>query len=320
VHAFVTMFSRMKQGMGGSTSTLSEKLDSTVRVKQKKEVKYKPHVLHEVCKEETRLLREWIEKHGGEFRKVCVGKSLTGERGLFLTEDAKEGETVLSVPKECLIKADLFEQHPEMKAMCTRKIFLQNRNFESIISPLALYLVLESRKQESFFSPYIDTLPEDFIIPGFQDIDYRVHNDEMLQSLAELRAKLENFRQHCIENDIQISPREWLRVCSAVQSRSFFHKKRSAEAFNLLKKAVNLNYDPFFTMLFPVGDMANHSDVPSIKVNAQEGTMTALRDLESKEEIVFDYMPDKTDEDYFYLYYGLPRIRKGWTKVDVSFD
>ena len=73
----------------------------------KKEVKYKPHLLHEVCTEETRLLREWIEKYGGDFSKVCVGKSLTGERGLYLIKDAKEGETVLSVPKECLIKADV---------------------------------------------------------------------------------------------------------------------------------------------------------------------------------------------------------------------
>ena len=72
---------------------------------------------------------------------------------------------------------------------------MQNQNFESIISPLALFLVPEMRKQESFFSPYLDTLPEDFIIPGFQDIEHRVHNDEMLQSLAILREKLEKNRK-----------------------------------------------------------------------------------------------------------------------------
>jgi len=166
----------------------------------------------------------------------------------------------------------------------------------------------------------LETLPEDFAIPAFEDIEHRVDNQELLQSLALLREKLENFRLHCVENDIEISQREWLRVCSLVQSRSFFHQPRSKETLNLMKKKFNMNYDPFFTMLFPVGDMANHSDVPCIKVNAEEGTLTAMRNIDSKEELVFDYMPNETDEDYFYLYYGLPRIRKGWTKIDLSFD
>jgi len=303
-----------------ATGDMNENLEN-LKTKGKKTVKYRPNILSEICKEDTLLLRNWVEKNGGDFSRVCVGKNLKGERGLYSLQKVKQGETILEVPEKCLIKPHLFQQHPDMNSMCTRELFETSSKFESVICPLALFIVLESRKQESSFAPYLDTLPEDFTIPGFEDnIDHRVENEHMLQHLEQLRIKIEAFRQHCIENDIDISAKEWLRVCSLVQSRSFFHKQFNKEALNLLKRKANLNYDPFFTMLFPVGDMANHSDDPCIKVDAENGTLTAIRDIETKEELVFDYMPHEIDEDHFYLYYGLPRIKKGWTKVDLSFD
>ena len=42
--------------------------------------------------------------------------------------------------------------------------------------------------------------------------------------------------RYCFEHDIDISPREWLKACSFVQSRSFSDRKVPQLALNLAKK------------------------------------------------------------------------------------
>ena len=46
--------------------------------------------------------------------------------------------------------------------------------------------------------------------------------------------------RYCFENDVDITPREWLRACSFVQSRSFSDRKVPQLALNLAKKGTGV--------------------------------------------------------------------------------
>ena len=73
----------------------------------------------------------------------------------------------------------------------------KNNLYESVLSPLALFLVLESRKKDSFFQPYFSVLPpsEFEFVPGlFEDCE-PIDDKELETKFGYIRRQIQKFRE-----------------------------------------------------------------------------------------------------------------------------
>lgn len=100
-------------------------------------------------------LYEWIKSNGGDIKKTTVAEVPGFGMGLIATAPIRKGEPIITIPKKLFMCLDnpAVMQEPYL----TEIPFPPTMNVK-----LAFWLMVERLNPDSFWRPYIDTLPEKY--------------------------------------------------------------------------------------------------------------------------------------------------------------
>lgn len=102
-------------------------------------------------------LTEWLEKRGARFASLCLRTYDDGERGLHARVPIQKGEIVLAVPLQLVLTSDV-----AWISAIGQQIEASGLKLRSSHSYLAAYLLQERSAADSFWAPYIATMPASF--------------------------------------------------------------------------------------------------------------------------------------------------------------
>lgn len=185
------------------------------------------------------VLYKWLKHHGAVLQNVQVKETSAEYRTVFVNNRVNKNEVLLSVPRVCIMTTSDAKASAIGLAVSAAKCQLSHNH-----SWLALYLLQEKQNVNSFFVPYISTLPA-----NFRNVPLLFTSEE----LAELRGSFVPGMVSCIQRVIRedferlrgipaftytLEEFTWARI--AVISRIFAMPSISEEG------------------LVPVADMLNH--------------------------------------------------------------
>ncbi|MET0401640.1 MAG: SET domain-containing histone-lysine N-methyltransferase [Cystobacter sp.] len=172
----------------------------------------------------SNLLR-WLEQGGGHFPKVRLIRHEDGERSAIAQAAIAPGEVVMKIPSTHLFTV---EQARESEIGQALREKLDPDNLDLY---LASFLLQEREREDSFWKPYIDSLPESYPhLPLFFD------EAEHAQLKGSLVLSLVTFQAQSLQKDYQrlceripgydrFSPRDFVWARLSVSSRQFNVKK-----------------------------------------------------------------------------------------------
>jgi len=225
--------------------------------------------LAEYLKAEETDLFQWVKRGETDVTKICLGKREDGVRGIFVTDHIQCGQTICSLDTSLLFST----QNPESLQGCTwisRCIFQDDKlvdgfdaQFHDQAGKLALSLLVayhDRLGKKSSWHPFIEVLPR----------------NSWLEESDEEKKAFKHFKS--IISDLDWMEFHW--AYSMVHSRIFLDSSK-------LKWNVFRYEHPMLSCMYPIGDLANHSDQPTSI--AMPWKFVALRDLEPGDEITWDY-------------------------------
>jgi len=220
-------------------------------------------------------LFDWA-KSGSDLSKVVVGYREDGTRGIFSKTDISRGETIFDIDERFVMN------YKNIVDCCWTETLLDEDFPHEFLSykpdlGLALLLMYEQRNPKSFWAPYINsslnTSPisqEDFIVLSrelyafvstkYEDIGW----EEFYWAFA-------NVRTRRFSDDLTIMDK----------ARLFMAKDKSRAIFP--------------AVMFPFGDLANHSDSPNAVPRSWK--FVALKNIQPMEEITWNYRPFATPRE-----------------------
>ncbi|MFY0566891.1 SET domain-containing histone-lysine N-methyltransferase [Archangium lansingense] len=253
------------------------------------------------------LLR-WLEDGGARFPKLNVVRQENGERAVLARTDIATGEAVLQVPRSHLLTLEVAKSSDI------------GRLIRSHVSPdneelyLASFLLQEKHRPDSFWKPYVDSLPEafphvplffsaserallqgSFLLTLLQFQDYSLRQDHAL-----LCQKVPGYERFSVEEFI------WARL--SVSSRNFGLKVGGLQGRSLV----------------PLADMLNHRRPPDVlwstskdgqffEMTAQNTIATGLEvhdsyGAKSNDLLLlhFGFVVENNEQDEVFLSLGLP--------------
>jgi len=231
-------------------------------------------------KKDDDALLKWVKDNGAEL-KVYIGRNRQGVRGLFTTQDIKEGEEILSIPYHLVIKFT-YKSAAEIAPVLLKELY----------TPC------------SRFGPYLKSLPRRNEVLSGNNIPL-----DLVKYLGvpELEGKIQMAQEHCeaiAKNDPEIDAWQLdLTVPEAVGNVNI-----SAEEFKFVASVVNtrtLNGRPGTIFMVPVLDMANHdrssknymtSDPESRYKNNVAIKLVAGAEIKRGEEVTIPYGNLRNDE------------------------
>jgi hypothetical protein len=220
-----------------------------------------------------------------------------GSRGIYSIKDIKDGEVILQIPSKYII---------EYSKVSNNSISSKLNNSNSLI---ALYLLLKSQKK-SFWTPYLDSLPE--------SVDEYIffYDKEKLSQLKDTSLMFKdsfNYNDH-LKNIISDSKiiHEWLLKKNLLKNESL---KIYKNFFKLFLKYRILVCSRIFgytknnedeTGLVPYADLFNHSQKSNTTWYFDDSLDSfILRATETikKNSEIYDSYGEKTNDELL-LYYG----------------
>jgi len=105
---------------------------------------------------------EWARKNGAKFPKLFINQSLDDPiRGIFFQalEKIKKGEVVLYIPEHLLI-SDGSVMRNKIGWLASKEWIKTSEVLTKQIFAIATFLLRESKNPDSYWKPYIDTLPK----------------------------------------------------------------------------------------------------------------------------------------------------------------
>ena len=144
-------------------------------------------------------LLEWLIEHGAVFPKLEWPSfaTVSGVRGVVALDDIAPGEKMIFVPQKLMITPPLAEASAELGdvyAACPAVFGTENHGRDDYI--LCVYLMHHMLDPESFWRPYLDSLPEPSSCSDWSDTELTALHDGTFESLvrehiAELREEYE---------------------------------------------------------------------------------------------------------------------------------
>ncbi|XP_065184689.1 actin-histidine N-methyltransferase-like [Sycon ciliatum] len=114
--------------------------------------------------EETQKLHEdfgaWMKRNGADIKDVKISKVDVGDRGLIATRTLEAGDVAVTIPAKVMMSV-----HSALKTPLGRLIRSDALCKEMPNVVLALHLLNEKHKRDSFWKHYIHTLPETYHTP-----------------------------------------------------------------------------------------------------------------------------------------------------------
>nr|XP_023021881.1 histone-lysine N-methyltransferase setd3 [Leptinotarsa decemlineata] len=251
----------------------------------------------------------WIRENGADF-KGCDIKEIEGfELGLEVNMQIPISSLVITVPRKLMMTAELASEN-ELKGLVKKDQILNNMPNVT----LAIFLLFEKFKKESFWGPYIDILPRDYTTVLYFNVDEL----EELKGSPTLEIALKQTkciaRQyayfhklfHTSEDPISRFMREkftYVEYCWAVSTVMTRQNTIPSEDGQCMINA-----------LIPLWDMCNHTNgTVSTQYNPilHQSECFALKDFEPGEQFFIFYGP-RTNAELF--------IHNGFIYEDNSHD
>lgn len=253
------------------------------------------------------LLR-WLEDGGARLPKLHIARQENGERSVLARSDIASGEAVLQVPRSHLITLEV------ARSSDIGRLIQSHINPDNEEIYLASFLLQEKVRPDSFWKPYVDTLPEAFphVPLFFGDSERALLKGSFLLTLLEFQGytlrqdhallcqKVPGYERFSLEEFA------WARL--SVSSRNFGLKVGGLQG----------------RALVPLADMLNHRRPPDVlwdtSADGQFFVMTAQNAVASGLEIHdsygaksndllllhFGFVASDNEQDELFLSLGLP--------------
>ncbi len=255
----------------------------------------------------SNLLR-WLEQGGARFPKLRVVRQDNGERSVLAMADIAPGEVVLQVPHSHMLTLELARTSEIGRAVQAGL----NPDNEDLY--LASFLLQEKHREGSFWTPFLDSLPEAFPhLPLFYgEAERALLQGSLVLTLLEFQAQsLQNdYQQLCAKvpgyERFTLGEFVWARL--SVSSRLFGVKKGGLKG----------------PCLVPLADMLNHRRPPDVLWETSEDgrffEMTAQNAVAAGLEVHdsygaksndlmllhFGFVTEHNERDEVFLSLGLP--------------
>ncbi|CAK1543156.1 unnamed protein product [Leptosia nina] len=108
----------------------------------------------------------WLKENGAEFEGVEIAEFEGFDYGLKATKDFCEDSLLLTIPQKVMM-TEKDAQKSELSEFIKQDPLMQNMPNVT----LALFLLLEKSKSDSFWKPYIDTLPQKYSTILYFDVE-----------------------------------------------------------------------------------------------------------------------------------------------------
>ncbi|KAG5877593.1 hypothetical protein JTB14_027597 [Gonioctena quinquepunctata] len=108
----------------------------------------------------------WVEENGAELKGTEIHEFEGFELGLKVNAEIPSSSLVITVPRRLMITADLASKN-ELKDLIEKDQILSNMPNVT----LAIFLLYEKFKKESFWGPYIDILPTEYTTVLYFSVD-----------------------------------------------------------------------------------------------------------------------------------------------------
>ncbi|CAG4952941.1 unnamed protein product [Colias eurytheme] len=108
----------------------------------------------------------WLKENGAEFEGVEIAEFAGYDLGLKALKEFPEDSLILTIPQKVMM-TEKDAHKSELSEFIKRDPLMQNMPNVT----LALFLLLEKSKPDSFWKPYIDTLPEKYSTVLYYDLE-----------------------------------------------------------------------------------------------------------------------------------------------------
>jgi histone-lysine N-methyltransferase SETD3 len=233
----------------------------------------------------------WLQENGCEISKLTFLHKRVDNRGVSLKAAVKKGATILTVSPACLITIDSAKNSPIGIRIRESGCRVDSHTY------VAAFLLTEKQKgSNSFYAPYITTLPKTF---PHMPVNFSSQELSLLQGSLVLRE---------IESRQSEEKQEYADICLALPEFSRFSFEEFVWArLCVLSRIFGITIGQKKTSaMVPMADMLNHKKPPdtywTYDNKLQAFVMTASLDLAGGLEIFDSYGP-KANTDYL-LNYG----------------
>ena len=228
-------------------------------------------------------LLHWLEQGGARFSRLELIRHEDGERAVLARVPIAAGETVLQVPVSHMLTMELARESEIGRAI------QQHLNPDNEDLYLASFLLQEKYREDSFWKPYLDSLPEDY---GHMPLFYE--EAEYAQLKGTLVLSLLTYQTQALQEDYQ-------RLCEAVPGYERFSPgdfvwarlSVSSRLFNVKKGGL------LGQTLVPLADMLNHRRPPDVywetTADGSAFVMNAREAISAGQEIHDSYGPKSND-------------------------
>jgi len=200
------------------------------------------------------MFKQWLTYQSKTLR-LKIGTREDGLRGVFAAYPIKEGKCVFRISRKYILgKDEIVKNEWVQKSIWAHGKFLNSwdQNWDACTTSLILALIYHTRLgEESFWHPFCSTLPTK--VDGVK-----------VQNIA--RKTFDYLKRRDVVEDLTWEEYYW--AYCMVHTRSFQTQGKLTRMKMDLKRKMGLEYDPFHGCFFPLGDLVNHSDHPSVHPKA----------------------------------------------------
>lgn len=197
-------------------------------------------------------LINWLTSNGGEFPNIeIVSYPGMDDRGMQAKVDINEGEMVIKIPHDCIIFTETV-QHSEIGQRMMKFPEFADEIQEQTL--MGLFLLEErSKGKDSFWRPYIQSLPTDF-----DNVPVNFNKEELALMEGSYALKMYESEAADVDDSYALLCKYASDLCDKY-SRSDFVWGRLAVMTRVFSVVVN---DQETSALQPLADMINHSNEP----------------------------------------------------------
>ncbi|XP_045526319.1 actin-histidine N-methyltransferase [Pieris brassicae] len=227
----------------------------------------------------------WLKEHEVEFEGLEIASFEDYEYGLKALKSFPEDSLLLTIPKQVMM-TEIDAQKSDLSEFIKDDVLMQNMPNVT----LALFLLFEKSKSDSFWKPYIDTLPESYSTVLYFD----------LEELAELKpSPTFESSMKLYTNIARQYSYLWLRINKSNQpglknlKEIFTFENYRWAVSTVMTRQNHIQLTDFTTTAFiPLWDMCNHEQgkiSTDFNKDGNRGECYAKRDFKPGEQVFIFY-------------------------------
>ncbi|XP_071963340.1 actin-histidine N-methyltransferase-like [Antedon mediterranea] len=255
-------------------------------------IRTKQQGLHRLFVDEEReenldAFLSWVKEHGAMCNKVKIAKYNTEGYGIEAVTDVKEDDVFLSIPRSMMLTVETARQSEFGKLAETDPIL---KSMPNVL--LAVHVLSEMFKPDSFWRPYLDFLPRSYSVPLYfneAEMSYLQGSQAFSESLKQYK---NIARQYAYFNKLfHTSP-----DAADVPLKNMFtydgYRWAVSTVMTRQNQIPSTNRKYQCTSLIPLWDMCNHTNGKirtGYDLSQNCSSSLALRDTQPNEQMLIYY-------------------------------